>query len=308
MRTSRSRRVALAALAAATFGAQVPLGAAPAGDARLRELVDDGSIIEVATRVGVATAIELDPGESIAFAATGVGSECSAREEQPQDGRNAWCIAAPLGQHIIFVKPRTGARGENNLQIVTSTGNSYTFRFALLGKSDKREPVYRMAVHLPKLPAPPAEPPTPRVLQVLPGLAAPAPAELIPARINRAPRVVNSNYTRAVGDLSDDIVPRVIFDDGRFTYFRFAPNQELPSVFELKADGTELIVNTQMEGDLLRVDRVARQFYLRQGNEVVRVWNESFDLEGKPVQGGTTVVGAERVMKPEAARELGDSQ
>ena len=55
-----------------------------------------------------------------------------------------------------------------------------------------------------------------------------------------------------------------------------------------------------MEEDLLVVDRVSRRLMLRSGSAVVGVWNEAFDLEGVPPDGGTTVPGVQRVLKAEA--------
>ena len=37
---------------------------------------------------------------------------------------------------------------------------------------------------------------------------------------------------------SEDIVPSLIFDDGRFTYLRFANNREVPAVFHVLGDGS----------------------------------------------------------------------
>jgi type IV secretion system protein VirB9 len=277
----------------------------PAADAlpdpRLRDVLYDGrSVITVNVRRGVATEIDLEAGEAIAFAATGYGSDCEAKEAQ-----SSWCIAAIPGEHVVFVKPRTNATGENNMQVVTRNGHSYSFVFALLGNADRREPVHRLAVHLPK-PPPPAAPAG--AARLLARAAAPTAAQLVAERLRAAPKVVNAAYSVAVGNGSDDIVPSVIFDDGRFTYFRFPGNRELPAVFQRGSDGVESIVNAEMEGDLLRVDRIGRQFYLRLGNQAVRVWNDAFDIDGQPPAGGTTVQGVERTTRKDAALELGDPQ
>jgi type IV secretion system protein VirB9 len=268
-------------------------------DPRLIDVQYDGhAVITINVRRGVATEIDLEPTESIAFAATGYGSDCEARQAE-----SSWCIAAIPGEHVVFVKPRSTAVGENNLQVVTRNGRSYSFLFELLGSSDAREPVHRLAVHLPK-PPPPTVPATATTL--LPQMAPPTAAQLVAQRLNAAPKVANSAYSVAVGRGSDDIVPNLIFDDGRFTYFRFPGNREIPAVFQRASDGVESMVNAEMEGDLLRVDRVARQFYLRLGTEAVRVWNDAFDIDGRPPVGATTVPGVERSTREDAAHGLGD--
>lgn len=133
---------------------------------------------------------------------------------------------------------------------------------------------------------PPAPPPTP-------------PEVLIAERLKASPPVENSVYSIAEGKASEDILPALVFDDGRFTYFRFPGNRELPAVFHVLGDGSETLVNARMEGDLLVVDRVSRRLMLRAGSAVVGVWNDAFDLDGVPPNGGTTVPGVERALKPE---------
>jgi type IV secretion system protein VirB9 len=295
----------LAVLGAADLAAQAtePL-AADAPDPRLRDEIYDGrSVITIDVRRGVATEIDLEPAESIAFAATCYGSDCEAKESEA-----SWCIAAIPGQHVVFVKPRSSAVGQNNLQVVTQNGHSYSFVFALLGASDPREPVHRLAVRLPKPPPPTA---SAKPTTLLPPIAAPTSSQLVADRLSAVPKVVNAAYSVAVGKGSEDILPSLVFDDGRFTYLRFAGNREIPAVFQRTSDGVESMVNAEMEGDLLRVDRVGRQFYLRMGNQAVRVWNDAFDTNGRPPAGGTTVDGVERVTRvtrKDAAHALGEPQ
>ena len=124
---------------------------------------------------------------------------------------------------------------------------------------------------------------------------------------------MNTNYSIAEGAGSADIVPALVFDDGRFTYFRFPGNREVPAVFHVLGDGSETLVNARMEDDLLVVDRVSRRLMLRAGSAVVGVWNEAFDLDGVPPGDGTTVPGVQRIVKadpvparpPASTREQG---
>jgi type IV secretion system protein VirB9 len=93
----------------------------------------------------------------------------------------------------------------------------------------------------------------------------------------------------------------VVFDDGRFTYFRFPNNREVPAVFQVLADDSEALVNTRMEGDLLVVDRVGRRLVLRAGAAVVGVSNDAFDIDGAPPGAGTTVSGVARVLRTQGS-------
>ena len=110
------------------------------------------------------------------------------------------------------------------------------------------------------------------------------------AAAGRADRSSNSSYSIAEGEGSDDIVPTLVFDDGRFTYLRFPGNREIPAVFHVLGDGSETLVNTRMEDDLLVVDRVSRRLMLRAGSAVVGIWNDAFDLRRRRRRShGTTV-------------------
>jgi type IV secretion system protein VirB9 len=108
---------------------------------------------------------------------------------------------------------------------------------------------------------------------------------------------VNGNYSIAVGKHAGDIIPTLVFDDGRFTYFKFPNNREVPAVFHVDSEGQESVVNARMEGDLLVADRISHKFYLRRGKAVVGVFNEAFDLDGIPPANGTTVSGVARVYR-----------
>jgi type IV secretion system protein VirB9 len=116
-------------------------------------------------------------------------------------------------------------------------------------------------------------------------------------RLQAKPTVMNTQYSLAEGAGSQDIVPTLVYDDGRFTYLRFPGNREIPAVFHVLGDGSETLVNARMEDDLLVVDRVSHRLMLRAGSSVVGIWNEAFDLEGVPAAGATTVPGVQRVLK-----------
>ena len=123
-------------------------------------------------------------------------------------------------------------------------------------------------------------------------------------RLQAKPQVKNTNYAIAEGADSQDIMPTLIFDDGRFTYLRLPGNREVPAVFHVLGDGSETLVNVRMEDDLLVVDRVSRRLMLRAGSAVVGIWNEAFDLDGAPPNEDTTVPGVQRVLKADSATPI----
>ena len=269
-------------------------------DPRLREVVyDPQAVVTVPVRRGVVTLVMLAADEVITEVATGRGGDCAKAEA-------AWCIAAQPGGRNLFVKAKSTAGAPNNLAVVTDR-RTHAFRFVVLADNDPGTPVYRLAV---KAPPPPAPEPAPAVRGNGPLLALPvvppppSPRELIAARLQARPALQNTDYAIAEGEGSADIVPTLVFDDGRFTYLRFPGNAPLPAVFDVLGDGSETLVNARMEGDLLVIDRVSRRLMLRAGPAVVGVWNEAFDLDGIAPTDGTTVPGVERLLRADGGKAL----
>jgi type IV secretion system protein VirB9 len=266
---------------------------AQAPDPRLREVqYDPKAVVTVPVKRGVVTHLVLDPDESITDVASGLGGDCSKPEA-------VWCIAAQAGGRNIFIKPKAAASAPNNLAVVTDK-RTHSFRLVVLPDSDPAPATYRLAVRGPVIRTVAApRPPVPEPLPPAAPASAPSTQELVANRLQSGPQVLNSSYSLAEGEASEDIVPAVVFDDGRFTYFRFPGNREVPAVFHVLGDGAETIVNTRMEGDLLVVDRVSRRLMLRAGSAVVAVWNDAFDLDGTPPVAGTTVSGVQRATRAE---------
>ena len=265
-------------------------------DPRLREVVyDPRAVVTVPVKRGVVTLVVLDADEAITEVAAGLGGDCSKLDA-------VWCIAAQSGGRNLFVKAKSTAAAPNNVAVVTDR-RTHSFRFVVLPDSDPKSPVYRLVVKAPAMPS--VAPARPALLDAARLLAPPSvppppsPPEVIAGRLQAKARVMNTNYSIAEGSGSADIVPTLVFDDGRFTYFRFPGNREVPAVFHVLGDGSETLVNARMEDDLLVVDRVSRRLMLRAGSAVVGVWNEAFDLDGVPPGDGTTVPGVQRVVKAE---------
>lgn len=283
-----SALLACAWVAPALAGAQSQGSVA---DPRLRDVqYDPQAVVSVPVKRGVVSLVVLDPDEAIADVAAGLGGDCTKVNA-------VWCIAAQPGGRHIFVKAKSGANAPNNLAVVTDR-RTHAFRFVVLPHGDSRQPVYRLVVHAP---APPARAVVRQPAPVPPlAIAAPpveTPGQVIAERLKTAPAVVNSRYSLAEGQASEDIVPTLVFDDGRFTYLKFPGNREVPAVFHVLGDGSETLVNTRMEDDLLVIDRVSRRLMLRAGSAVVGIWNEAFDLDGVPPTDGTTAPGVQRVLK-----------
>ena len=290
------------------LGALCPIAASAAeptaADPRLREILyDPRAVVTVPVKRGVVTLLVLAADEAITEVAAGLGGDCSKPD-------SAWCVAAQLGGRTLFVKPKTSAGAANTVAVVTDR-RTHAFRLVVLADGDPKPPVYRLVVKMPVAATPATRAPTgtASALLALPTPPTePAPEQLVAERLQARPQVMNTRYSVAEGAGSQNIVPALVFDDGRFTYLRFPGNREVPAVFQVLGDGSETLVNTRMEDDLLVVDRVSRKLMLRAGTAVVGLWNEAFDLDGAPPDGGTTVRGVQRVLKataemPPAARK-----
>lgn len=262
-------------------------------DPRLRQVIyDSHAVVTVPVKRGVVTLVVLDTDEAITEVAAGLGSDCAKAD-------SAWCVTAQPGGRNLFVKAKSSASAANTLAVVTDR-RTHSFRFVVLPDGDPKPPVYRLMVK-----APVGVVATSRIglhdaasLVALPTVPTPLPTqEVVAERLQAKPQVMNTQYSIAEGTASQDIVPTLVFDDGRFTYIRFPGNREVPTVFQVLGDGSETLVNVRMEDDLLVVDRISRRLMLRAGSAVVGLWNEAFDLDGKPPGEGTTVPGVQRVLK-----------
>lgn len=90
------------------------------------------------------------------------------------------------------------------------------------------------------------------------------------------PENYNFNYTLTGSEM---IAPIKVFDDEEFTYFEFRDkNAEIPAFFLVEPDGSESIINYRVNDDYIVVERVASQFTLRRGDDVICIFNESKPL------------------------------
>jgi type IV secretion system protein VirB9 len=89
----------------------------------------------------------------------------------------------------------------------------------------------------------------------------------------------NFNY-EYTGDPT--IAPVKVFDDNRFTYFEFDDNgSEIPAIFRVDSNGFESLVNFRSADNYIIVESVDSQFTLRNGNEIVCVYNMNRFSSGK---------------------------
>jgi type IV secretion system protein VirB9 len=260
-------------------------------DPALREVwYDPQAVVTVPSSAASSPTSSSTPSEAITDVRLGLGGDCSKPDA-------SWCIAAQPGAATSSSSRRAPPLRRTTWPSSPTSGRTRSARGAAM--SDPRSPVYRLSVRAAAPRVSLAAPPQPLIAPRTLLLKRIRPALLRSSRVASLPRRRSSTRTTrlAEGAGSHDIVPSLVFDDGRFTYLRFANNREVPAVFHVLGDGSEALVNVRMEGDLLVVDRISRQLTLRAGSAVVGLWNEAFDPDGAAPKEGTTVSGVARSMK-----------
>ncbi|MBS0150888.1 MAG: TrbG/VirB9 family P-type conjugative transfer protein [Nitrospira sp.] len=292
--------VALICSGASSQAAEIP---APGdGDQRVRYVTyQKDEVTKVTVRRGVVTRIVLGDDERIVIAGSGFLADCAKPEAE-------WCIRADVGTNQVWVKPKDQAT-HNNLEIRTDK-RDYSLEFTVVaddrtgrkqnpgqGPRGNNEPMYRVIFRHPLVPPNPA---TMTAIQASAHRAKHARenTDLLHERLDSfTPEPRNWSYSMEVLPGGDDIAPALVFDDGRFTYFQFPPNREIPAIFYFSPLGEETRINFHMEKDLAVVQRLGRRFVLRLGDAVVGIWNDAYDKTGVPTIEGTTVSGITRTLR-----------
>ena len=95
-------------------------------------------------------------------------------------------------------------------------------------------------------------------------------------------RPKNKQYSLEIVKLNEDIQPRQVFDDGRFTYFLFPNILAIPAIYrKANPEDQETLINYHFEDDYLVAHATAFNWVLRLGQSVVAVYNENYDSEGE---------------------------
>ena len=100
---------------------------------------------------------------------------------------------------------------------------------------------------------------------------------------------------------TDIIKPIKLFDDGRFTYMRFAQNTDMPAIYTLDADDKESLVNTTINPqapDTIIIQKIAHRMVLRKGDLVVLIVNHAYSAKNmNAYKHDTTMPMVKRVIK-----------
>ncbi|WP_404615476.1 TrbG/VirB9 family P-type conjugative transfer protein [Caballeronia udeis] len=247
---------------------------------------DPDQAYRVSTMAGRVVMIQFEPGEHIINSGEGIGDA------------KAWHVA--INDSGALLKP--GAlQPETNLVLVT---NRRAYSLSLVDVSAAQPATWMLRFDYPDTRAKAATAQQRRldaVSAALAGRRANRPA--IPASITNnvgaaktAPlastSVANTQYMMR-GDRA--LAPTALWDDGRFTYFKYATARDLPTIFTTLPDGGEATVNFHMEGDTVVVHEVSKSFVIRYGQSVLGIRNDGYSPDGDYNRAGSSVPDSARI-------------
>jgi type IV secretion system protein VirB9 len=252
------RRLALAGLLALSCTAHAVVRPQPCGgDLRVRCVkYDPKEVVAVTAMFGYQTFVYFSPEERL----TDLGG----------GDTDAWTIGAIEGANGIFIKPK-GHKPATNITIVTSINGkqriyNFDFNVAELKEAEKR--TYMVWFQYPEEEA----------KKRAAAEKSNEPSVAMTLKYASAKKTKNEDYWF---DGSTELAPTAAWDDGEFTYLRFAPNVPFPAVYIVNPDGTESLLNKHVpERNTIAVQAIGRKFVLRRGDIFTCIFNESYDAYG----------------------------
>lgn len=94
------------------------------------------------------------------------------------------------------------------------------------------------------------------------------------------------SYSMELVNTTVDIRPMRVFDDGKFTYFYFPENTDIPAIYEATPGShDEWLTNFhKAEDGAIVVHGIAKQWNLRLDKAIIGVFNDGFKTSGYPVE------------------------
>lgn len=222
-------------------------------DGRIQQVVyNEHDVVQVVGHYGYSTMIRFAPNESIQNISLGDSI--------------AWQAVPNKQGNLLFVKP-VEENALTNLSVVTDRRvYSFELRAGEAEHPDHSDLVFQVVFHYPQdeldlLLAREEEQTRLRNSVVNPGEPGSSPASW--------------NFEYTFGG-NRQLVPKRIFDDGKFTYFEFDNITDTPAIFLVAGDRSESLINYTVQGRYVVVHRVARQFTLRNGEVVTCIFNETY--------------------------------
>jgi type IV secretion system protein VirB9 len=263
---------ALAAVAQSSWALEIPHSCGE--DAHIQcASFDANQMYRVATMPGRMVMLEFEPGETIIDDGAGIGDA------------SAWHLSA--NERSLMFKP--GApHPDTNLMIVT---NRRRYILSLVNTPVGQPATWVLRFTYPDSRAKAASLDARRQAAVAAALATgqfPQSA----SQTGGGP-LLNSAYSMR-GSL--DLAPTSVWDDGRFTYFRYATSRDMPKVFTVLSDGTEATANFHMEGGTIVVHETSKEFVIRYGQSVLGIRNDAYTPDDRYNASGSSIPGSARIV------------
>jgi type IV secretion system protein VirB9 len=236
--------IAIMACIVALFGPGLGAGAeeAPlpgATDPRIRTVFyDPDQVVAIRGYFGFQIMIEFGPDERIQNVSIGDGL--------------SWQVTPNHKASLLFLKPIDGT-APTNMTVVTQS-RRYVFELSARRARSVRPVDMAYVVRFLYPPEPPPPPP--------PFVTPP-----------EAPQRQNVAYTYTG---ARELLPSLVFDDGRSTYFQWPSTAAIPAIFLVGSDGAESIVNFTIRDGFLVVEQLAPKFALRTAKELTLVINDAW--------------------------------
>jgi type IV secretion system protein VirB9 len=180
----------------------------------------------------------------------------------------------------LFLKPRASRVRTNLTVLTTRRGYHFEYEVASAAAPDPHDPDLVYGVRFLYAPVAPAE-------EVA--------ANALEAAIGGSP--ANRDYWYCG---SPTLQPLAAFDDGVHTHLRFNPRNEMPAIFVQNEDGSESLLNFNVQSGEVLIHRVANRFVLRRGKLRGCIVNRSFGGIGHELQSGTVAPDVDRATRGSA--------
>lgn len=225
---------------------------------------DPADVVQIDTTLGVATQIQLNDDEDYVTHAFG---DSDAYDFQQ------------IGKQLL-IKPIVEQADTNLVYITTKRNYSFLLKYA---KQRNGREVFRVVLRYPDTEVAKS--------------AVQADKERVKQDLASGELAINwQSYTMS-GDTT--IGPEAAWDDGAQTWLRFAPGQDLPTVYFVDPDGSEVITNRHMDGDrTIVLQRTAARWHLRLGEKVVAIHNDA-PSAARTLTTGTISPTVQRVIREE---------
>ena len=229
-------------------------------------------VVELVVKPGIATHIVLQQGEEYEAHAFG--------------DSEAWHFSSY--KNNLFIKPAQ-PMGTTNLSVITNK-RTYVFKVNFIGEDSSLVDMYQVKFIYPN---------DINEAEIKANNKAEIEERLTDSKTQK---LFNLNYTMK-GDMT--VAPINVWDDGTFTYFKFAGNVDTPAIYSVvldgnSGDGQETLVNKTIEGsgnNIVAMHKVNPLWRLRLGREVLDIRNDSMNWYGTLNVTGTISQDVERVEK-----------